>query len=72
MKKQRFSEHVKKQRFSEHVKKYHEKDYRLIRDVATRWSSTLLMIERVLKLKDVCMKKHMAEISSLLHRLLLT
>jgi hypothetical protein len=65
---------VKKQRFSEHVAKYHEKDYRLIRDVATRWSSTLLMIERVLKLKDVCMKKHtMAEISSLLwHRLLLT
>jgi hypothetical protein len=44
---------VKKQCFSEYVVKYNGKDYRLIRDVATRWSSTLLMIERVLKLKKV-------------------
>jgi hypothetical protein len=48
---------VKKQRFSEYVVKHHGKDYKLIRDVATRWSSTLLMIERVLKLKKVHQKQ---------------
>ena len=30
-----------------------DQDYRLLRDVATRWSSTLLMISQVLKLKEV-------------------
>ena len=45
---------VKKQQFSEYVKKYLKKDYQLLRDVPTRWSSTLLMIERVLLLKNVC------------------
>jgi hypothetical protein len=44
---------LKKQRFSEYVQLYFKKDYRLLRDVPTRWSSTLLMISRVLKLKEV-------------------
>ena len=44
---------LKKQRFSEYVQLYFNQDYRLLRDVPTRWSSTLLMISRVLKLKDV-------------------
>ena len=30
-----------------------QEDLQLLRDVVTRWSSTLLMIERGLKLKDV-------------------
>jgi hypothetical protein len=55
---------VKKQRFSEYVKKYLKKDYQLLRDVPTRWSSTLLMIERVLLLKNVCTQ---AELSILLN-----
>jgi hypothetical protein len=44
---------LKKQRFSEYVQLYFKQDYRLLRDVPTRWSSTVLMISRVLKLKDV-------------------
>ena len=44
---------LKKQRFSEYVQLYFKQDYRLLRDVPTRWSSTLLMISRVIKLKDV-------------------
>ncbi|KAM6494640.1 Ribonuclease H-like domain containing protein, partial [Amanita muscaria] len=43
---------IKKQRFSEYVHEHFPQDYQLLRDVATRWSSTLLMINRVLKLKD--------------------
>ncbi|KAK2467958.1 hypothetical protein APHAL10511_000253 [Amanita phalloides] len=42
---------MKKQRFSEYVKKHYGKDYQLLQDVSTRWSSTLLMIKRVLLLK---------------------
>lgn len=44
---------LKKQQFSEYVQLYFEKDYQLLRDVLIRWSSTLLMISRVLKLKEV-------------------
>jgi hypothetical protein len=44
---------LKKHRFSEHVAQYFDKDYKLLRDVITRWSSTLLMITWVLKLKEV-------------------
>ncbi|KIK03726.1 hypothetical protein K443DRAFT_94647 [Laccaria amethystina LaAM-08-1] len=43
---------IKKQQFSTYVQQYFEEDYKLLRDVTTRWSSTLLMITRVLKLKD--------------------
>ncbi|KAK2462579.1 hypothetical protein APHAL10511_005402 [Amanita phalloides] len=42
---------MKKQHFSEYVKKHYGKDYQLLQDVSTRWSSTLLMIKRVLLLK---------------------
>jgi hypothetical protein len=44
---------IKKQRFSEYVQEYFSQGYQLLRDVLTRWSSTLLMINRVLKLKEV-------------------
>ena len=44
---------LRKQRFSEYVQLYFKQDYQLLRDVPTRWSSTLLMISRVLKLKEV-------------------
>ena len=44
---------LKKHHFSEHVAQYFDKDYKLLRDVITRWSSTLLMIAWVLKLKEV-------------------
>ena len=35
------------------MQEHFSQDYQLLRDVLTRWSSTLLMIEQVLKLKDV-------------------
>ena len=44
---------LKKQQFSEYIQLYFKQDYRLLRDVPTRWSSTLLMISWVIKLKDV-------------------
>ena len=44
---------LKKQRFLEYVQLYFGEDYQLLRDVVTRWSSTLLMIIRVLKLQEV-------------------
>ena len=44
---------LKKQWFSEYVMKTFKYDYQLLRDVITRWSSTLLMISRVLKLRKV-------------------
>jgi hypothetical protein len=50
---------LKKQQFSEYVQLYFAKDYQLLRDVVIRWSSTLLMISRVLKLKDVNSATHM-------------
>jgi hypothetical protein len=50
---------IKKQQFSEYVQLYFEKDYQLLRDVVIRWSSTLLMISRVLKLKEVYFTTHM-------------
>ncbi|KAF8814041.1 hypothetical protein BYT27DRAFT_7083097, partial [Phlegmacium glaucopus] len=43
---------LKQQQFSEYVQQYFEQDYRLLRDVPTRWSSTLLMINQVLLLKE--------------------
>ncbi|KAF8235398.1 hypothetical protein L208DRAFT_1257325, partial [Tricholoma matsutake] len=43
---------LKKHCFSEHVAQYFDKDYKLLWDVITRWSSTLLMISQVLKLKE--------------------
>ncbi len=39
-----------------------EEDLQLLRDVITRWSSTLLMIERDIKLKDVCLSVTIAQI----------
>jgi hypothetical protein len=44
---------MKKDRFAESVKALYDKELQLLRDVVTRWSSTLLMIERVLDLKKV-------------------
>jgi hypothetical protein len=44
---------MKKQRFSEYVRQIFEEDYQLLHDVVTRWSSTLLMISRFLKLREV-------------------
>jgi len=44
---------LKKQRFSEYVQLYFQQDYQLLRDVLTRWSSTLLMISRGLLLNEV-------------------
>jgi len=44
---------MKKDRFAKSVKSNYEKELQLIRDVVTRWSSTLLMIERALELKKV-------------------
>ena len=44
---------IKKQQFAEYVQEHFIQDYQLLHDVLTRWSSTLLMINRVLKLKDV-------------------
>lgn len=48
-----WNSNIKKQRFSNYVQEYFSQDYQLLRDILTRWSSTLLMINRVLKLKDV-------------------
>ena len=50
---------IKKQQFSEYVQLYFEKDYQLLRDIVIRWSSMLLMISRVLKLKEVNFNTHM-------------
>jgi hypothetical protein len=49
---------LKKQQFSEYVQQYLDNDYQLLRDVLIRWSSTLLMINRVLKLKEVNSPTH--------------
>jgi hypothetical protein len=38
---------------NEYVQEHLSQDYQLLHDVLTRWSSTLLMIDWVLKLKDV-------------------
>jgi hypothetical protein len=45
---------VKKDQFAELSKRCNEgKELQLIRDVVTRWSSTVLMIKRMIKLRDV-------------------
>jgi hypothetical protein len=44
---------MKKSQFAEIAKQTCESELQLLRDVVTRWSSTLLMIERVLLLKEV-------------------
>lgn len=43
-----------RQYFSDVLKALEQKDLQLLRDVDTRWSSTLLMIERALVLRSVC------------------
>ena len=40
--------------FSDCVKALEIKDLQLLRDVDTRWSSTLLMVERAIFLREVC------------------
>jgi len=44
---------MKKDRFADSVKDLYDKELQLIRDVVTRWSSTLLIIQHVLDLKEV-------------------
>ena len=41
---------IRRQYFSEALAALKMKDYQLLRDVDTRWSSTLLMIDRALLL----------------------
>ncbi|KZT28411.1 hypothetical protein NEOLEDRAFT_1035922, partial [Neolentinus lepideus HHB14362 ss-1] len=43
---------IRRQYFAEVQKALQQKDLQLLRDVDTRWSSTLLMIERVLLLRE--------------------
>ena len=50
---------LKKQQFSEYVQLYFENDYQLLHDILIRWSSMLLMINRVVKLKEVNSTTHM-------------
>jgi hypothetical protein len=49
------SSSLRRQYFNEIVKTMHQKELQLLRDVDTRWSSTLLMIERALELEAVCL-----------------
>ena len=44
---------IRRQQFSQIVKTFMGKDLQLLRDVDTRWSSALLMIERALILEEV-------------------
>ena len=44
---------IRRQQFSQIVKTFTGKDLQLLRDVDTRWSSALLMIERALILEEV-------------------
>jgi hypothetical protein len=63
---------LKKQQFSEYVQVYFENDYQLLRDVLIRWSSTLLMINRVLKLKEVNSTTHIHTFTDKNYRQLMT
>ena len=45
---------LRRQHFSNTVENLGLEKLQLLRDVDTRWSSTLLMIERVLLLRPVC------------------
>ena len=44
---------LRRQHFSAILKDLGQKDLQLLRDVRTRWSSTLFMIERAIGLRDV-------------------
>ncbi|KAJ7794507.1 hypothetical protein B0H13DRAFT_1675373, partial [Mycena leptocephala] len=44
---------LRRQYFSEVLKALQQKDLQLLRDVDTRWSSTLLMIDRAILLREV-------------------
>jgi hypothetical protein len=44
---------MKKDQFAEIARQTCDSELQLLRDVVTRWSSTLLMIDRVLLLKEV-------------------
>ena len=44
---------IHRQYFSEALAALKMKDYQLLRDIDTRWSSTLLMIDRALLLRRV-------------------
>lgn len=44
---------LRRQHFAHLAKTFHE-ELQLLRDVDTRWSSTMLMIERALHLEPVC------------------
>lgn len=48
------SSSLRRQGFSDILNDLGFKDLQLIRDVDTRWSSTLLMISRALELQMVC------------------
>lgn len=49
------SSSLRRQYFNEIVKTMHQKELQLLCDVDTRWSSTLLMIERALELEAFCL-----------------
>ena len=49
---------LRRQYFSDVLNSLEQKDLQLLRDVDTRWSSTLLMVERALILRLVSISSH--------------